>query len=159
MIHAWTVFCRGVSVDKDSNTVSLFDVVEQFAVVPSMTSEAAKSLLDHGNFFGPVFALVSLWARDSFDSPESGRARISVISPNGQEQQVAEYEVNLRDFPRSRHIFRMVGFPCETAGQHWIDVGQQSQDQWVRVAHIPVHIEFPAPSPPATAFPIPHDAN
>ena len=58
--HVWTVLCSHAVIDRDSNSVSLLDVIEQLNIgdEPSPEGRIISSL-----------DLMTLWAREDIDRP------------------------------------------------------------------------------------------
>ncbi len=137
--HAWTIMCRSSVIDRDENTVSLLEIVEQLAVGPSQSPRVPVVAFD----------VVTLWYREAEQDPEGGLARLEVVSPDGESQTVGEYPVNLEEHRRLRYRTRMVGFFVRpnTAGRYWLQVSRRytESDEWDIVSRTPLQVEVPGP--------------
>lgn len=133
MDHVWSVLCLRASIDRETNNVSLFDVVEQIQVLGRAGTPGVV---------GP-FELVSLWRR-TLSLPERGQVRVSIRGPSGHLYVQQVQDIDLREFQRMRARFRITAIPIEGSGTYQISVELQQTDgeAWGKVANIPVEIEL-----------------
>jgi hypothetical protein len=62
--HVWSVLCARAVIDSESNTISLFDVVEQIVAI----GPGIAAIGPGAEGVAPVsLELVTLWSRDSLD--------------------------------------------------------------------------------------------
>jgi len=140
--HAWSVLCTKSVVDKQSNNISLFDVIEQIRVKPPESSvyEEGSVVLVPFNF-----ALVSLWIRSDPSKPEKFRARINLKTPVAEIVGFEE-EIDLTKHRRARSISNFQDFPVSGPGQYFykvnIEIIKGKKASWKNVANIPVEIIF-----------------
>jgi hypothetical protein len=132
--HIWTVPCRLSTVDRESNNVSLIQVLEEIAVptVPPVQPSLA--------LFPAIFDVVTLWGRDDENSSEGATGRMSLVSPTGEALIVTEYEIDLRESRRFRAVSRILGFPTQTSGTYKFRIERRSaaEGEWEYVAAIPL---------------------
>lgn len=77
--HVWSILCGKSTTDRETNNLSLFEVIEQINVLGPLPEPAAKMAL-------PMpFELVSLWCRANPGEPEESTARIKLLAPNNAE--------------------------------------------------------------------------
>jgi hypothetical protein len=137
--HAWTVLCRSSAVDRDSNTVSLFEVMEQLVVSETQRKD-----------YVPIssFQTVSLWYRGEEEIPESGFGRLELLAPDGESRQLTQYPVDLTHHTRLRHRANLIGlpFPSNGAGRYWLQVSRRSAEaqEWEVVSRLPLQVEIVA---------------
>jgi hypothetical protein len=138
MDHVWSVLCLKASIDRETNNISLFDVLEQVRVLPPLEREA---------IIGP-FELVSLWTR-SAGHPERGQARVTLRGPSGSLQFQQTQEIDLREYRRMRARLRVSVIPIEGAGTYHfsVEVPQVSTEDWAEIAEIPLDVEVLATGP------------
>lgn len=118
--HAWTILCRGSSTDKESNNITLFEVVEQVAtpLTPELQDLAKKS-----SALTPLtFELITLWSREQADVPAKGEVVVEIKSPSGSTKKLGQYDVDLTTKMRARASATMPGLPVSEEGLHWITV-------------------------------------
>ena len=75
--HVWTILCSRAVIDRDTNNMSLLEVIEQLTL-----GDASPPV--EGEGLAPIqLELVTLWTRRRDDESESGRARIRFYRPSG----------------------------------------------------------------------------
>jgi hypothetical protein len=143
--HVWSVVCGRSSTDRETNNLSLFDVIEQLNVLGPLPDAGAGAAI-------PVpFELVSLWSRAQAAEGEESTGRAKLIAPSGAEAFVQEFPINLTANQRMRTQLRSIGFPLLGVGRYTFTVEIRRADQvWETVARIPVQLESVA-QPPAPA--------
>jgi hypothetical protein len=129
--HVWSVLCTRAVIDNETNIISLFDVVEQIAVVgPGGEGVAPVSL-----------EMVTLWSRESLEEATRGRARLRIVGPDGMQiGNPIEHDVDLTNFVRIRNRFRMAAFPVIGPGKYSLVVEIEQNDAWRQVANVPVQL-------------------
>jgi len=143
MDHVWSVLCLKASIDRETNNISLFDVVEQIQVLPQRES---------GGVVGP-FELVSLWTR-SVGVPERGEVRVSIRGPSEHLYAQEMQEIDLREFRRMRARFRVAGIAIEGPGTYHfsVEVRPANSESWTEVAKIPLEVEEMRSTPQRARF-------
>jgi hypothetical protein len=138
--HVWTVFCTRSVIDKDTNNVSLFEVIEKISAAGKVTKEREKKGAMPAI---PLNAqLVTLWARQDPSVPESGRARIIFESPSQKVLFQFEYEIDLSSFARTRSRGSIATLPVPESGWYKFRVQLLTKsDTWQEVACIPLEVE------------------
>lgn len=139
--HVWSVLCSKSSIDKETNNISLFEVIEQ--------------LQGEGWMGEPVLVpypleLVSLWARAEPNRPSRGEARVILHSPSGTTKISATQQVDLSEFRRLRHRIKIPGLRVNGPGFYTflVEVRQEEQEHWEPVARIPLEIQIKMAAPP-----------
>ena len=132
MDHVWSVLCLKASIDRETNNISLFDVLEQVRVHPPLEREGAVGPLE----------LISLWTR-SAGYPERGQARVSLRGPSGHIQFQQIQEIDLREYRRMRARLRVVVMPIEGPGTYVfsVEVPRPNSEDWTEIAKIPLDVE------------------
>jgi len=140
--HVWSVLCGRSTTDRDSNNISLFEILEQINLLGPVPEPSAKAAL-------PMqFEVVSLWSRANLGEPEESSGRIKMIAPNGTVTLTHEFPVALTENPRIRTQMRSIGFPLLGAGRYTFTVEiRRANDTWDTVARIPVQVESMAQAP------------
>ena len=107
----WAVLCQSSVIDRATNNVSLFNVVEEIDLVGPLP------LPSSGEVIAPfVFDLVILFARSDVDTPEKGRGRIRVVRLDETRSAPQEFEIDLTKFLRFRVVAKIPGLPLTGAG-------------------------------------------
>lgn len=139
--HIWTVVCSRVVVDRESNNVSIQNVLEQLNIMGEPKPDGMLPI---------NVEIVSLWVRSDLDVPGRGRSRLTFLFPSGKRIEVSgELNVNLSESRRGRTIMKLQGFPIRESGQHALCVEFQNEGEaeWHQVAAIPVEVIFEPPEP------------
>jgi hypothetical protein len=132
--------------DKDTNNISLIDVLERVTVHdPAAPAGEVGMLVIRAE-------LISMWARENFDVPETGLARVRLLGPDNQLLlETKPFNIDLSTHPRARTGLKLTGIPSLTAGIHTFFVDYESEDSWTTLAKIPLEIRFEPESPQETA--------
>lgn len=137
--HVWTVLCSHAVIDKESNNVSLLDVVEQLNIRDEPSPEG-----------GILFSLdlMTLWARACLDRPAQGRGRVTFLSPSGEVKEGPfAYDIDLSEHKRNRSTGRFRSLHMSESGCHTfrVELQNEGETEWHQVADIPLEIDFTPP--------------
>lgn len=132
--HIWTVLCTKSSIDRETNNISLFEVIEELQVEGLGREPGAVPC---------SFELVSLWSRSEPDTPSQGEARITFQSPGGRTSISQMQAVDLQHYRRLRSKVKILGIPVEEPGRYTfvVECRQQDQEQWIQVARMPLEVQ------------------
>ncbi len=140
MRHVFTVPCSQVSVDQESNSLSMFETIDSLQV--GLKSEPEYP------FVVPLSGvLVNLWTREDPAVPVRGRQRLRLVGPSGEELGAFEVDIDLESSLRSRHLTRFDSIRFGGPGRHEWEVHFRTadDDDWTLATRIPfdldVHIE------------------
>jgi hypothetical protein len=139
MKHIWSVLCRTSSIDRETNLLSLFEVVEGIDVFPQ-ESEISKI-----KGFPFHMTVVSMWWRSDLAIGELGYECLELIAPNGDRVtalESPELEIDLQTAKRSRIRFNINGFPYVGDGIYTFVVKYREADEqeWRQVDTVPIEI-------------------
>lgn len=144
--HLYSIVCRKVIVDKESNAISTIEIAETFEIGGIPNDQAVGVPLS--------LEMVSFWERSDRGTPETGRTRLSLAFPDGSSVAGGESEIDLVPSYRARTIVRMSGIPVKGSGVHHFGVELQDREtgRWTEVTRFPVEIVIAgtAPHPAAT---------
>jgi hypothetical protein len=139
----WAILCERAVVDRETNNISLFNVVEEVAV-PAQPPVSLKELgLPHG-VVPVVFRLVVLWSRSDQGVPEKGRGRVRVGMPTETIAFGGEFDVDLMEFLRSRAMINLPGLPIgggDGIYRFLID-GKTNSEDWTQMFELPLRVTF-----------------
>jgi hypothetical protein len=139
--HIWSVLCRLSIVDQQRNNVSLIEAVDSVSFKGELEVRDQQPVV----FPFPV-ELVTLWLRSDPDVPETGQARASFISPEGQllNPGTDEYTVRLEQFQRFRAMVKFEALPFTSNGTYWFKVQKldKENEQWIDVSSVPLEIVY-----------------
>ena len=137
--HIWSVICQSHSIDKESNNISLFNVLEQVKFSP--TPVAAD--YDEADFvmISLSFEFVSLWERLGDDETEQTSVRLVVHDPDGKRVGPDERQMSFSvEKARQRTIVRVASFPYSKPGRYEFSIEQESGGRWNSVALVPLTV-------------------
>jgi hypothetical protein len=135
--HVFSVLCSQTSIDSETNTVSLFNVLEQLTVFTESTE----------NIRIPIhFEILSLWTRQSPDVPERGKARIIFCSPSNQQKQQVEMTLDLSKATNYRSKLVSDGIELTGPGKYYfvVEFMGESKQEWQTVARLPLSVNYQA---------------
>ena len=135
----WAVLCERVVIDRETNNLSLFNVVEEVQV-PAQQPRSLTEVLDESVI--PIsFELVVLWVRSELQLPEKGFGRVRVLLPGDKDDLIQEYEVDLTKFLRLRSRLRLLGLPAGGEGVYLFKVdGKSSGQEWTELFELPLPV-------------------
>jgi hypothetical protein len=140
----WAIVCRSSAIDRDSNILSLFDILEEITVLEPITEKGQAPVPSQ---------LVMLWGRSKPAKPVKSIARVSLVLPSGQLfGKPIEVPIDLTRFKRLRHRIQSTTFPVAEEGVHEFLIEFQASDgSWTHAASVPVEMVVkPTDSDPKT---------
>lgn len=138
MIPVWTILCRSSSIDRNSNRLSLFDVVDELEISVSGASE--------GVIPAPVdLELVTLWRREHLTEPEELTYRIEIRGPGELRARSHTLEVDLTEFLRSRAVVKIPSIPVPLTSHgletYWLVIQVEDGDgAWQQLSELPLDL-------------------
>jgi len=135
--HIWTVICLRAVIDKESNNVSLFDVLEEVRITTS------ESNIEEPMIPFPVkIAWVTTWQREPIEYPGHSRGKDTILSPTGKIVVENEYPIDLSKHKRLRTKRNVANFPVSESGMYSFrtQIWNEEKNAWEGVSDIPVDI-------------------
>lgn len=132
----WALICQTSIIDRDTNNISLINVVEEVMVL----ANPPVPLLTEGQVpeetLPTLFEVVALWARSDMKVPESGEGRMRLVDPdNNTVLTSSPYPVDLTTFLRTRIRTRLPGLPYRGTplpeGIYRFVIEERQTDEWV----------------------------
>jgi len=117
----------------------MIEVLEELALSPlAVRHDRARPR------FPAIFDIVTLWARENPEQPETGLGRLLLLSPQGETLLEQTMDVDLRQNKRLRTFGKIVGFPIRGPGLYHFRVdGRPSESaSWHEVAKIPLEVSI-----------------
>jgi hypothetical protein len=138
--HIFSVLCSSVSIDAETNAISLFKVLEQLIVYTD--SQQPLRIPIH-------FEILSLWTRRSPDTSCRGKTRITYCTPLNAQKQHAEMDIDLSQATNYRSRIISEGLELTGPGRYQfvIELQQKNDPTWVQVANLPVMVIYQSPPP------------
>jgi hypothetical protein len=144
--HVWSVLCQSASFDMQSNTVSLFNIIENF-IVFGAPSKGTPLILS--------CEIVSLWTRDAEDVPESGQMQVYLMQGDKKAADaVISLEIDLKKTPFHRTRISIGALPLFSTGRFEFHVEYKlaGEDTWQHPARLPFYV-IQQPVPQTTPIP------
>jgi len=138
--HQWSVLCNKSIIDKDENTISLIESLEEITLIAQVPEAVKEKVSKIKGNTSMGFQLVSLWIRSDRNKPEKDYARIQVKGPNDDEIVNQEYKIDLTDSIRTRQKMNFQGIPYKGAGTYKYITqqkkGTEKSPRWVTVSEL-----------------------
>ena len=157
----WALLCQGSAIDKYTNSLSIFEVIEGITVVLD-AADAERAARADRIAVRLKGQLISLWGRSNADEPETFWLTFSIVTPKGQEHaSLNGLSGDLSQHPRTRLIIGIQELPFEGAGTYTFNlvVGEKEGEPGTVMASVPLEVkigaqistEQPPPSEPTPA--------
>ena len=137
--HVWSVLCQKSVIDKDSNSISLYDIIEQLNVTLTKNPKGDAPLVL------PIqFEIVSLWTRSEIDVPSKGEGRLIFTDPSDQVIRNSTLDIDLTSFIRTRTRQKISGLPLSKAGVYSfkIEFRNKAESEFQEVANLPLVVNL-----------------
>jgi len=136
----WAILCERSVTDRDTNNVSLFNVIEELQIPAQPPVNLSERSVPPG-VMPFMFELMTLWARSDFEVPERGRGRVRVTVPGGKDTLTQEFEVDLTQFLRVRTRLRLPGLPVGDTGIYrFVVQGKAGDSEWATMFELPIRV-------------------
>lgn len=129
--HIWTLICSNAIVDRDTNNVSIFNILEQVTIPKNAINNQVIAV---------GIELITLWVRSDLSKPAKGKSQINLVAPNGEVTKSVDSEIDLSKFERLRSRVFFQGLPYNGEGIYRFIVLYKVDDEkdWEQVASIPL---------------------
>lgn len=133
--HVWTVLCSRALIDRDSNNISIHNVLEQLNIAAPPQPDLALNI---------HFEILSLWVRTNSDVPAQGTSRVTLEDPQGKRRIVSELTIDLAEVERARHRVLGQGLEVSQAGRYnfLVELQETGRSEWREVAVVPLTVVF-----------------
>ena len=128
--HAWTILSSGVSVDQDSNNLTLFNLIDQVVIHKNQLVEIP--LVGGGKEpAAPIgFVIVSQWRKLKENTAIKGDVSVELLDPTGVMRQKIDYSVDLPEkIERLRSRLQWNGLRVTTSGVYTFRISLKEEGQ------------------------------
>jgi len=136
--HAWSLLCRKTIIDKETNNLSIIDILEQVQVNASVPSNAVFPVKV------PIsYELVSMWTREHASDETKAEIEIKITGPDGivgtTHSKELVFPVSIQ---RMRSRIRISGIEITNSGVYEFTVGikEEKSHSFTTVATIPLSV-------------------
>jgi hypothetical protein len=136
--HVWSVVCQSASFDAQTNSVSLFNTLENLLVFGAPSKERPFIL---------SCEIVSLWARENADLPCSGQMQVSLKLSDNEKPHTVSLEIDLSKTPFHRTRITIGAIPMTTTGrfEFLVEYRISAKDDWTTAARLPFIVTARSP--------------
>jgi hypothetical protein len=145
--HVWSVVCQSASFDAQTNSVSLFNTLENLLVFGTPSKEKPFIL---------SCEIVSLWAREKQEVPCSGQMQVSLNIPGTDAPHTISLEIDLTKTPFHRTRITIEAIPMIVTGrfEFLVEYRLAGKENWDTAAKLPFivssqNLEGATPKPSA----------
>lgn len=136
----WALLCERSVIDKETNNLSVHNVIEELTVI-STPPQGPPVPTGPGEGIAMGFQLVALWTRSLEEVPERGNGRVRLVLPGDESQLGAEYEVDLTQYLRLRYLMHIAGLPMRGEGTYrFVIEGKDEDGQWTPMFEVPLRV-------------------
>jgi hypothetical protein len=136
--HLWTVLCSKSSIDKETNNVSLFSVIEQVTISGPTLPQGQTGLV-------PMeFELVILWYNSPVAGPQRGHARILFKDSSDNTLSTFEFDADVTSSRRHRTTAKVNGLPFREPGTYrfLLQLNLEGETEFKDIISYPLDISF-----------------
>lgn len=140
MKNIWSVIFNRAVVDENTNSISLFDCVEEITVnfsKPEDVSVPQKNI--------PInFTIISLWSDNDISKDRKFEYLLEIIDPQGKKiNEFSNFPVIEKGKKRLRTIVQMNGMGITSEGEYTLVVKyKKDSEKFVVASKIPLDIKF-----------------
>ena len=120
--HEWSIMCTGISVDKETNNLTLFNIIEQIQLPKQNLLQSGEGAQKKSTI--PLaFYLISMWRRSEINTPLKGAVEIQLTDPQGKTTQTGSYKIEFAGtIERLRSWIQWVGLDVDRSGLYALKV-------------------------------------
>ena len=143
--NLWSLICKTSSVDVTTNTISLFNLIEELGLEKNKIED---TLIGHKNVFVPfTFQIITLWERgvDQKDSELEADMKLELLDPAGEKLQEHISRLKFQDKKaRLRAVIDTNGLKVNKPGlyKYYVGVKTDEEKDFEHVTEIPLQINF-----------------
>ncbi len=130
--------CLHTIIDKDSNNISLIEIIDQINIETSGTdaNKTEYGLID--------FEVVTIWERPEIIKPIISRGGISFISPDGKTLFQEEFDIDLQVHFRCNIVMTISGLAINKEGMYSFQIKSfnEKNNEWITAGNISLLIDF-----------------
>lgn len=141
--HIWSVLCQRSVVDRDSNTISMFDMLEELSVGIKTNAPEGTNNRPEGIINVPIqYDIVSFWTKEDENSDSS--LQIEFIDPNGKSLQTFNHMLEFKEHKRLRSRIHVVGISITTVGIYTfhVKIKEKDKENFRTIAQLPLDVKI-----------------
>jgi hypothetical protein len=136
--HVWSVLCSSASIDAETGSVSLFNLLDQITVFTQKADEITLPMR---------FEIFSMWTFEEDDPNKLGKARVMFCNPSQICFKQVELGIELGSASFHRTRIRFEGLKINGPGNYQFSVEfcPENDDDFIQVASLPLFINYQSP--------------
>lgn len=139
----WTVIAESTAIDRDTNNLSLFNLIEQVQI-PEPPELSDFSNGDALPAMPLRLVVVTLFSRSEPDQGERKEVRLVVAMPNGRVAETSlSFDVDLESATRNRTRINVGTLPLAGQGEYRFRIEGLGEDgEWQMMSEAPLQVEY-----------------
>jgi hypothetical protein len=142
MKNIWSILCSRAIVDSNTNSLSLFDCIDEAVVGFSSVDEMNKPAKD----IPALFTIASLWVDNNSSKERTFNQLVEIYDPNKRKlKDFSNNQIFERDKKRLRTLIQVNGLGITSEGQYTIVIkykSEESDGKYLIASEIPLDIKF-----------------
>lgn len=135
--HVWSVLCKHSVIDKDTNNISMFDILEQLIINNGSGIKSNKT----GVIIPIEYEIINFWTTDKKDVDNKSTMRVDIYNPEGKKEKTFEQKLEIpKGNRRLRTRLQINGFLVKIPGIYVFEVSYLQHDKYKKVAALPLEI-------------------
>lgn len=136
--HIFSTICNRTSIDKETNSLSIFNIIEQITII----SEPDKTVR-----IPLYFEVISQWTRSDENVPCIGTAKAYMCDPVGTSNMLVEINIDLTKNFFARTIIRISGIELRGPGMYKFHIDLKTEnDAWSPITSVPFQVIYRLPT-------------
>lgn len=137
---AWSILCTNSTINKDTNNISITDVIEKITYTPNHKLKAENKL---SHFAIKEMDMVSLWFHDKDMKEDNLELLVELINPDKKPQAILKSSILIpKDKKRMRVIFKITNLHFEKSGDYLFSIKKKEDKKYKIVSEIPLEIKI-----------------
>lgn len=147
--HIWSILCKSSSTDSQSNSLSLFNTIEQINVTPAL--EERKKIEEGVEKVISVsfpFELITLWKKTVENEKADAEVEIELFDPKGKSVTKVPYTLSIpQDKKRMRFRAGFMGLNIPMGGEYSfkVRIKEQGCSTFEEVVDLPLDVVIKTP--------------
>ena len=128
--HHWTILCGSSSVDRQTNNISLFNIIEQLSLnIKRENWEKALKEKKEGFLARTQFEIVTLWEKEEPEDEISAEVEVRLVDPKGNVLHKQPYQLSFaKQVKRHRQRLTWSGMKLTQAGVYIFSINIKYPD-------------------------------
>lgn len=141
MQYVWSVLCRQASVDNPTNTLSMFDCLEQINVTIDKSDKSDKKKIGEPINIPLEFEMVQFWRDENVNRDRTFEVKVELRDANNKILKELDSRLILKKgIKRMRNRMHIKGFLATVAGTYYFVVKLKERNRYKEVGRVPLDV-------------------